>query len=159
MHAFSANHQCQKYFYNFLPIYGTKFKIPIAVEILDFSWHLDNQHLMDNQWAQQWYIFKNLQLVRYNYTYGLILDGILQKRSQMSKCQKNVQNWQLYIIYQLSKSETVGLWMILIISIAKDWPNGWCVWRYLHRLYIFKENWIIWIKSKCIRFLRTCLGH
>ena len=36
------------------------------------------------------------------------------------KMSKNVQNWQLCIICQLSKSQTVGPWMILIISIAND---------------------------------------
>ena len=38
----------------------------------------------------------------------------------MSKCQKNVQNCQLSIICQMSKSQTAGLWMRLKISIAND---------------------------------------
>ena len=36
----------------------------------------------------------------------------------MAKWQKGVQNWQLCIICQLSKSQTVGLWMRLKISIG-----------------------------------------
>ena len=38
----------------------------------------------------------------------------------MSKCQKNVQHGQLFIIYQLSKSQTAGLWIRLKISTAND---------------------------------------
>ena len=47
----------------------------------------------------------------------------------MAKWQKDVQYWQLHIICQSSKSQTVGLWMRLKISIANallHWVGG-CV--------------------------------
>ena len=36
-----------------------------------------------------------------------VVGGCGLVRNQMSKCQKNVQNWQVCIICQLSKSQTV----------------------------------------------------
>ena len=48
----------------------------------------------------------------------------LHKKSnvKISKYQKNVQNWQYKcIIHQLSKSQTAGLWMRLMISITNAW--------------------------------------
>ena len=43
------------YFYTSVPIFDSKFKIPIATNSYDFFRHLDNRHLMANQTAQQWY--------------------------------------------------------------------------------------------------------
>ena len=42
------------YFYTFLQIFDSKFKIPIATEIGQLFWHLSNQHLMAQQTAQKW---------------------------------------------------------------------------------------------------------
>ena len=39
------------YFYTFLPILGSKFRIPIATEIREFFWHLTNWHLTAHQTA------------------------------------------------------------------------------------------------------------
>ena len=42
------------YFYTFLPILGSKFKIPIATETGELFWHLTNWHLTAHQKALQW---------------------------------------------------------------------------------------------------------
>ena len=39
------------YFYTFLPILGSKFKIPIATEVQEIFRHLTNRHLMAHQMA------------------------------------------------------------------------------------------------------------
>ena len=39
------------YFYTFLPILGSKFKIPIATENEQLFWHLTNRHLTAHQMA------------------------------------------------------------------------------------------------------------
>ena len=45
----------------------------------------------------------------------------------MLKCQKNVQNWQLCIIHQLSNSQTAGLWMRLncLFQLLMPDSTGW----------------------------------
>ena len=40
------------YFYTSVPIFDSKFKIPIATKISEFFRHLDNRHLTAHQTAQ-----------------------------------------------------------------------------------------------------------
>ena len=41
------------YFYTFLQIFGSKFKIPIATEMGELFQHLGNRHLMAQQTAER----------------------------------------------------------------------------------------------------------
>ena len=43
------------YFYTSVPIFDSKFQIPIATKISEFFRHLHNRHLMAHQTAQRWY--------------------------------------------------------------------------------------------------------
>ena len=43
------------YFYISVPIFDSKFQIPIATKISEFFRHLDNRHLMAHQMAQRQY--------------------------------------------------------------------------------------------------------
>ena len=47
------------YFYTFLPILSSKFKIPITTEGWSIFQHLENRHLMAQQTAHQWYTQKS----------------------------------------------------------------------------------------------------
>ena len=47
------------YFYTFLQIFGSKFKIPIATEMEELFWHLGNRHLTAQQRAQKWHTQKS----------------------------------------------------------------------------------------------------
>ena len=47
------------YFYTFLQIFGSKFKIPIATEMGELFWHLGNWHLMAQQTAERWHTQKS----------------------------------------------------------------------------------------------------
>ena len=43
------------YFYTSVPIFDSKFQIPIATTSFDFFRHLDNRHLTAHQMAQRQY--------------------------------------------------------------------------------------------------------
>ena len=43
------------YFYTSVPIFDSKFQIPIATNISEFFRHFDNRHLMAHQSAQRQY--------------------------------------------------------------------------------------------------------
>ena len=47
------------YFYTFLQIFDSKFKIPIATEIGQLFRHLTNRHLTAQQKAQRWHTQKS----------------------------------------------------------------------------------------------------
>ena len=47
------------YFYTFLQIFDSKFKIAITTEIVQFFQHLTNQHLSAQQTAQWWHTEKS----------------------------------------------------------------------------------------------------
>ena len=47
------------YFYTFLPILGSKFKIPTTTEIEQLFWHLTNQHLTAHETTQRWHTQKS----------------------------------------------------------------------------------------------------
>ena len=68
------------YFYTFLQIFDSIFKIPIATEIRQIFRCLINQHLMAQQMAQRWDTQKSKigQAEYPGYTYGQILDAISQ---------------------------------------------------------------------------------
>ena len=47
------------YFYTFLQIFGSKFKIPITTETGELFQHLTNWHLTAQQTAQMWHTQKS----------------------------------------------------------------------------------------------------
>ena len=47
------------YFYTFLRIFDSKFKIAITTEIVQFFQHLTNRHLTAQQMAQWWHTQKS----------------------------------------------------------------------------------------------------